>query len=172
MKSLIASHNAVFAPLDRHGALITPTLARIVFLLVLFFYYWNSAMLKFDGSVFTPSAGAFGQMFPKAAEAVLYDVSQLTFVQRIVIFLGTVAEIVLPVLILIGLFTRLAALGMIGFVLVQTLVDVTGHGVGLGAFFDSAQGLIDQRTMWIFLLLVLVVQGAGPLSLDRLLKLS
>ncbi len=172
MLSLISSHNAVFAPVAKHGSALTPTLARIVFILVLFFYYWNSATLKTDGSIFSPSAGAFAQIFPKAAEAVLYDVTQMNIFQRLVIFLGTVAEFVLPVLLVIGLLTRFAALGMIGFIAVQTLVDVVGHGVGLGGFLDSAQGLLDQRTMWVFLMLVLVIQGAGPLSLDRLLKLS
>ncbi|MBD0864765.1 MAG: DoxX family protein [Rhodobacteraceae bacterium] len=172
MYSLTAFHNAIFAPLARYDSRLTPTLARLVFLLVLFFYYWNSAMLKIDGSIFSPSAGAFGQIFPKAAEAVFYDVTQMTIIQRLTIFLGTIAEFVLPVLILVGLLTRLAAIGMIGFILVQTMVDVLGHGVGLGGFFDSAQGLLDQRTMWVFLMLVLVIQGAGPLALDRLLKLS
>ena len=84
------------------------------------------------------------------------------------IFGGTVAEYVLPFLILIGLFTRLAALGTIGFIWVQTLVDVTGHGVPFGALFDNNIALVDQRVMWSFLLLVLVFKGAGALSLDAI----
>ncbi|MCV6584054.1 MAG: DoxX family membrane protein [Marinibacterium sp.] len=167
----ISAHNEIFDRIDKKSDLIIPTLARLVFFAVLFFYYWNSAMLKIDGSIFSPSAGAFGQIFPKAAEAVLYDVSQMTIFQRIVIFFGTVAEFVLPVLLLVGLFTRLASIGMIGFIFVQTLVDVTGHGVALGKLFDNPQMLIDQRTMWVFLFLVLIIKGAGPLSLDRLLKI-
>lgn len=169
MKTLIAAHNALFAPLDDRSAMIISTLARLVFFAVLFFYFWNSAVTKIDGSIFTPSAGAFAQMFPKAAEAASYDVTQLTFFQRIVIFFGTVSEFVLPVMLLVGLLTRLAAIGMIGFIAVQTLVDVTGHGVALGSLFDNAPQLIDQRTMWTFLFLVLVIKGAGPLSLDRLI---
>ncbi|WP_146345020.1 DoxX family protein [Phaeobacter marinintestinus] len=172
MTALVSLHNSLFSKVDQASDILTPTLARLVFAAVLLFYYWNSAMLKIDGSIFSPSAGAFGQMFPKAAEAVLYDVTQLTIFQRLVIFAGTVAEFVLPPLIVIGLFTRLTALAMIGFVFVQTLVDVTGHGVALGSLFDNTLTLIDQRTMWVFLLLVLVFKGAGPLSLDRLLKLS
>ena len=70
--------------------------------------------------------------------------------------------------------TRLAALGMIGFVIVQSYVDVSGHGVGgkdLGAWFDGPSGslIMDQRLMWVLLFMILVVKGAGPLSLDRLL---
>ena len=148
---------------------ILPTLARVVFALVFFVYFLNSAGLKIEGSIFSPSAGAFGQIFPKAAEAVLWDVSQMTVFQRLVIFAGTVAEYVLPVLIVLGLLTRLAALGLIGFISVQTIVDVTGHGVALGQWFNSAPELIDQRTLWVYLFAVLLVKGGGPLSIDRLL---
>ncbi len=74
--------------------------------------------------------------------------------------------------LLIGLLTRLSALAMIGFVMVQTLVDVTGHGVKLGVLFDNTQTLIDERTLWVFLFAIIALKGAGPLSLDRLLRLS
>ena len=172
MTALISLHNNVLGKMDHTSNWLTPTLARIVFIAVLLFYFWNSAMTKVDGSIFSPSAGAFGQIFPKAAEAVLYDVTQMTFFQRIVIFFGTVAEFVLPALLLVGLLTRLAALGMIGFIWVQTATDVTGHGVKLGSLFDNAISLMDQRVMWTFLFLVIIINGAGPISLDKLLRLK
>lgn len=171
MNALVSRYNALFDRFSGAETGMVATLARLVFIAVLLMYFWNSAALKTDGSIFSPSAGAFGQIFPAAAEAVLYDVTQLNLFQRLVIFAGTVAEYILPALLLVGLLTRLAALGMIGFVFVQTLVDVTGHGVKLGGLFDSAQGLLDQRVMWVFLFLVMVFTGGGPLSIDRLLKL-
>jgi len=169
MSNLIALYTNATTRLDRLETHV-PTLARLTFLAVLFFYFWNSALLKIDGSIFSPSSGAFGQIFPKAAEAVLWDVSQMSLFQRLVIFAGTVAEFVLPVLIVVGLLTRLAAIGMIGFIAVQTVVDVTGHGAKLGSLFDSPQELLDQRVLWAFLFAVLLIKGAGPLSLDRLFK--
>lgn len=169
MTRILDQYTDLLDRLDRLDWLV-PTLARLSFLAVLFFYFWNSAMLKIDGSIFSPSSGAFGQIFPKAAEAVLWDVTQMNFFQRIVILAGTIAEFVLPLLIVFGLLTRLAAAGMIGFIIVQTLVDVTGHGVALGGLFDSAQGLIDQRVMWILLFVVLVFKGAGPISIDALFR--
>ncbi|MFY2824683.1 DoxX family protein [Ruegeria sp. MALMAid1280] len=172
MTALISLHNNTLGRLEMTAGWLTPTLARVVFIAVLLFYFWNSAMTKIDGSIFSPSAGAFGQIFPKAAEAVLYDVSQMTLFQRIVIFFGTVAEFVLPALLLAGLFTRLAAVGMIGFIWVQTATDVTGHGVKLGSLFDNAITLMDQRVMWTFLFLVILINGAGPLSLDRILRIK
>ncbi|MGI9451697.1 MAG: DoxX family protein, partial [Geminicoccaceae bacterium] len=86
----------------------------------------------------------------------------------------TYAEFILPVLIILGLFTRLAALGMIGFVVVQSYVDVVFHGADektIGGWFDqlSDATILDQRTLWVFLLVYLVVRGPGLISLDTVL---
>jgi len=170
MNSLLTTYRGISDKFDANASWLIPTLARVVFILVFFFYFWNSATTKIEGSIFSPSAGAFGQIFPKAAEAVLWDVSQLSFVQRIIIFAGTVGEFVLPLLVAIGLFTRLAAVGMIGFVIVQTTVDVTGHGSALGSWLNNAPELLDERTLWVFLLAVPLFMGAGPLSIDKVLS--
>ncbi len=167
---MISLYTDLVERLDKADWLV-PTLARLVFVLVFLFYFLNSASLKIDGSIFSPSSGAFGQIFPKAAEAVLWDVTQMNIFQRLIIFVGTVAEFVLPVLIVLGLFTRLAAIGLIGFTVVQTLVDVTGHGVGLGTWLNNAPELIDERTLWVFLFAVLLIKGAGPLSIDRVISM-
>jgi putative oxidoreductase len=108
-------------------------------------------------------------MFPKAMEAAGYDSSALSFFHYLVALAGTWAEFILPVLIVLGLFTRFAALGMIGFVVVQSLTDVYGHGAAWGAWFDrfSDAVIVDQRAMWFLLLLTLVIKGAGPISFDR-----
>ncbi|WP_334066234.1 DoxX family membrane protein [Nereida ignava] len=174
MNTLISLHNAIFARLSAAGDIITPTLARFVFGAVLLQYYWASAGTKLDGFL-SPSDGGYIQIFPKAVEAAGYDTSQLGVFHWVVVMAGTYAEYILPLLIIIGLLTRLAAIGMVGFVSLQSIVDITGHGVGgadLGAWFDKASGalIMDQRTLWVFVLLVLVVRGAGPFSVDRLLK--
>jgi len=172
MNRLISLHNSFFNSLTRGSDILLPTLARITFASIFLIYYWNSAGLKIDGSIFTPSAGAFAQIFPKAAEEALYDITQLTVFQKLVIFSGTVAEYALPALLIVGLLTRLAALGTFGFIIIQTAVDVNGHNVPLGALFNPSIDLIDERTLWIFLMLVLIFKGAGPLSIDRILKLA
>ncbi|MCY4305218.1 MAG: DoxX family protein [Aestuariivita sp.] len=171
MRKLVHVHNCLFGQFVRSSDFLVPTLARLAFAFVLLVYFWNSATTKIDGFNFSPTAGAFGQIFPKDAEAASYDITKLTFIQETIIIVGTLAEFILPALILIGLFTRLAAVGTIGFILVQTFVDVSGHGVTLGTYFDHSIGLIDERTMWLFLMLVLLFKGAGPVSLDRTIKL-
>ena len=170
MTALISLYNSPFGRLGSDA--VVTTLARVVFLAVLAVYYLNAAGMKTEGGFFTPSAGGFAQIFPKAAEAALYDVSQMSVFQRLVVIAGMVAEYVLPVLLVIGLFTRAAALGAIGLVAVQTLVDVTGHGAPLGQLFDSSIGLLDERVMWVFLLVVLVLRGAGPMSVDRVFRIT
>lgn len=164
--------------LSRTDWLIT-TLARLIFAGTLLMYFWASAVTKLgDGifGLFIPSVGAYAQIFPRTMEAVVYDTSQLTFFHWAVVVAGTWAEFILPALIVIGLFTRLSALGMIGFVAVQSATDLIGHG-GLehpetfGAWFDRIpdSAILDQRAFWVFLLLVLVLKGGGPLSVDKIL---
>lgn len=154
---------------------LIPTLARLVFAGVLLMYFWGSALTKLGEGIFgflSLSLGAYVQIFPKAMENAGYDPSQLSIFHDLVAIVGTNSEFVLPFLILIGLLTRISALGMIGFILVQSIVDIYGHGLGekdIGAWFDRASDslIADQRAFWIFLLIVLVVKGPGPISADH-----
>ncbi len=174
MQPLIALHARIFGALETHIApALLPTLARFLFVAVLFLYYWNSGLTKLGDGVsglFSLSTGAYVQILPRVFDAVGYDPSALGLFPRLIVLFGTWTEFLLPILLLIGLFTRLAALGMVGFVVVQTWVDVMGHGAALGSLFDRhANGLIDTRLLWLFPLILLVLKGAGPLSVDALL---
>lgn len=178
MSALMTLYTRLSVILDRFAPIVVPTLARLVFAGVLLIYFWNSARTKIgDGlfGFFQPSDGAYIQIFPKVVEGVGYDFSQLGFYHWAVVTAGTWAEFILPLLIVIGLFTRLAALGMIGFVALQSATDVIGHGVtgdDLGQWFDVASDalILDQRGLWLVLLVALVFLGSGPLSADRLLS--
>lgn len=166
---------AQFDRLDRIGnraaRLILPLLARAAFAAVLAGYFWSSALTKLDGIV-TPSVGAYAQIFPRAMAAAGYDPAALGLWPKLVVLVGSYAEFILPALIVLGLATRLAALGMAGFVVVQSLTDVVGHGVAPGGWFDAASDAViaDQRALWLFVLAVLVLKGGGVLSLDRALR--
>lgn len=179
MKSITSLHNAFFSRIERADWLL-PTLARFLFAAILMLYFWVSGLTKLgDGifGVFWPSTGAYGQIFPHALEAVSYDSDALSFYHWAVVVAGTVAEFLLPTLIVIGLFTRLAALAMIAFIAVQSLTDLFGHGSlndtkVFGAWFDRTPDsiIMDQRALWVFLLLVVVFKGAGKLSIDGLVS--
>ena len=170
----------IYRPLDRAAPAVLATVARFVFAAVLLQYFWNSGLTKVgDGlfGVFTPSLGAYAQIFPKAMEAVGYDASQLGIFHWAVVVSGTLAEFILPLMLLIGFLTRPAALGMIGFIIVQSLTDLYGHGgiehtATLGTWFDATSDslILDQRAFWVLGLLVSIFHGAGPISVDRVLS--
>jgi putative oxidoreductase len=180
MQGLIGLHDGIFARIERLSPAILPTLARLIFAGVLLIYFWNSARTKVGPGFFGflhPSTGGYAQIFPKAMEAVQFDISKMTAFHWLVVEAGIVAEFLLPLLIVLGLATRLAALGMIGFVLVQSLTDIYGHGIDagtIGTWFDRASDavILDQRAFWVLGLSVLVFLGAGPLSVDRFLRRS
>ena len=174
--SLFSRVNAAFEPW------LLPSLARFVFAAVLFTYFFQSGLSKIDfgAGVFgflTPTVNGFVQIYPKVAEGVSYNLGGASFLQKLVILAGGYAEILLPVMIVVGLFTRLASVGMIGFVIVQSLTDLYGHGgiahaKTLGAWFDKTvdAAILDQRAFWMLLFVLLILRGAGPISLDAILK--
>ncbi|MDU8910286.1 DoxX family membrane protein [Aestuariicoccus sp. MJ-SS9] len=178
MDRLIDLHNGIFDQVAKLDGLI-PLLARLVFAGTLLGYFWASGMTKLGDGFFgflALSTGAYAQIFPRQMEAVLYDTSQLGVFHWAVVTAGTWAEFILPLLIVLGLLTRLASLGMIGFVIVQSLTDLYGHGgiqhpETLGAWFDKVpdSAILDQRAFWVLVLAILVIKGAGALSLDRIL---
>lgn len=172
MNAILRLHDAVFARADALAPAALPTLARLAFAGILLAYYWGSAGTKIGASLFAPSLGAYVQIFPKAMEAAGYDISRLSGLHTLVVLAGTCAEFLLPALIVLGLLTRLAALGMIGFIAVQSWVDIEGHEIAsgdIGAWFDRDPSalVLDQRALWLLLLAILVLKGAGPLSADR-----
>ncbi|WP_421979845.1 DoxX family protein [Roseibium sp.] len=154
--------------------------ARLAFASVLLLFFWKSAMTKIGGAdwsltnLFVPTDGAYIQILPTVFEAAGYDSSGIAFFPYgLIVLLGTWAEFILPALVVVGLFTRAASLGMIVFIIVMTYVDINGHGVDaatIGAMFDGDpySKIADDRLLWIFLLLVPTLKGPGVISLDWL----
>jgi putative oxidoreductase len=71
-------------------------------------------------------------------------------------FLGTGAELVLPVLLVLGLFGRAAAAGL-------TILNV----VAVISLMDVPDAALMGHVFWGSLLAALLLWGPGPLSLDR-----
>jgi len=71
---------------------------------------------------------------------------------------GTAGELVLPVLLLLGLTGRFAALGL-------SVVNV----VAVLSLAEIAPAALQQHVFWGSLLLALVLWGPGKLSLDHLI---
>ncbi|MFU8864931.1 MAG: DoxX family protein [Rhodobacterales bacterium] len=110
--------------------------------------FWQSARTKVDGFTIKDSTYFLFEhvydlpLVPPAPAAVL----------------ATVAEHVLPVLLILGLFSRLSALGL----LVMTAV------IQIFVFPDAWV----THGLWAAALLVVLAQGPGRLSVDHLLKLD
>lgn len=151
--------------------------ARLVFSSVTMVFFLNSAKTKVGSGfpdILIPGVGAYAQIVPPVAEAAGYNPDNIALFWKLVVLAGTYAEVLLPILLLLGLFTRLASLAMIGFVAVMSIVDVWFHhldAASIGAMFDRLPTalILDQRLLWIFPLVYLVIKGAGKISLDGVL---
>ena len=74
---------------------------------------------------------------------------------------GTAGEIVFPILLVLGLFTRIGALGLFA---VNGLAVVSYWHVLGGEGFEAA---LAQHVLWGYMLAVVVVCGGGALALDE-----
>lgn len=74
--------------------------------------------------------------------------------------MGTCGELGFPILLYLGLFTRIGALGTLA---VNVMAVVSYRDVLLSEGFEAALG---QHVLWGFMLLVLTIFGAGQISLD------
>lgn len=171
---------ARLAPLFSPQALRSPLagsalslMVRLVLASVLLRFFLTSFLTKVDG--FGLTIGAYAQILPRQIAAAGYDVSAISWPLYLVVLAGTLAELVLPVLVVAGMATRLTSIGMAGFVVVMSLTDIFGHGVDaktVGQLFDGdPYGVIlDQRLMWCTLLMVLTATGGGAVSVDGLVS--
>lgn len=76
-------------------------------------------------------------------------------------YLATVGEIVLPILLVIGLFGRKAALGLF-------IVNY----IAVISFADMPAAALNEHILWGTLMILIAVWGAGKLSLDHFLKIK
>ena len=74
------------------------------------------------------------------------------------------SELLFPVLLLLGLFTRFSAFAL------MVLTAVAWYAVHAGNGYNIGQGGYKLSLMYIVMLLPLLGQGAGALSLDYLWK--
>jgi len=74
-------------------------------------------------------------------------------------YLGTAAELTLPVLLVLGLGTRLAALALFVFNIVAVI-----------SYPDLGEVGLKDHQYWGLLLLVTLLHGPGKLSLDHLIR--
>jgi putative oxidoreductase len=77
---------------------------------------------------------------------------------------GTAGELLFPVLLMLGVFTRVGALGLSA----VNLMAGASYWHVLGQ--EGYEAALAQHLLWGFMLLVILACGAGRFSLDQLLE--
>ncbi len=119
--------------------------------------FWKSGQTKVEGFALDFISGEFKFGIPKLADSVIplfKDEYKLPFIDpSIAAPLAAISEHVFPALILIGLATRFSALALLGMTAtIQLLVY---------------PGAYPTHGLWAAVLLYLIAQGPGKVSLDH-----
>ncbi len=146
---------SVTRPYDRVVAFVSGPVAESIALvfvrLALAGIFWLSGRTKIEeGSLLTVSENALYQF----SEDPFNKVPLLP--SDIAAYLTTYAEHMLPILLILGLFTRLSALALMGMTLVIQ-------------FFVFPEAWWQVHILWVALAMVLIVRGGGNFTLDKLL---
>lgn len=154
---------AAFAPLRRAHAALARIPYSLVALLARFSIaavFWNSGQTKVEGFAINLVSGEFQLGWPRLSDSALAlfrDEYRLPLLPpEAAALLAAGAEHLFPVLLLLGLGTRVSALALLAMTLVIQLFVYPGAYATHGT--------------WAALLLLLLARGPGALSLDHWLK--
>ena len=136
--------------LAKCGTLIAPTVARIALALPFF----RSGLTRWDG--FPKLTDATIYLFEEEFKLHIFGGEYSIPVPDLVAFMTGMAEIALPMLLILGFATRLSALGLLAMTGVIQLV--------------VPDGWVNFHLYWAALALSIIAMGPGPLSLDHLIK--
>ena len=155
----------IAGPIERSIAVMAATPHWLIAVLARFSIaavFWKSGQTKIEGFKLDLVNGTIELGMPRFAEATLdlfrdeYKVPVLS--PELAAVLATAAEHALPALILVGLATRFAALGLLGMTaVIQVFVYPDAY---------------PTHGVWAVALLYLIARGPGPLALDRWLARS
>ena len=110
--------------------------------------FWRSGRTKIE-------EGSWFRIGDNTYELFRTEYAEVPLPPELAAVLATTAEHVLPALLVVGLFTRLSALGLIGMTMTIQL-------------FVYPEAWWTEHALWMALALVLVVRGGGLFSLDSL----
>jgi len=144
---------AIFQTYDRGVALLSGRAAEGIMLLftriVLGGIFWRSGRTKVEEGSWLSISDSTYFLFEEEYAAVPLP-------SDIAAVLATVAEHALPILLVLGLFTRFSALALLGMTLVIQI-------------FVYPESWWSAHSLWAALALVLIVRGGGMFSLDAAL---
>ena len=136
--------------LAKCGILIAPPVARVALALPFF----RSGLTRWDD--FPKLTDATIYLFEEEFKLHIFGGEYSIPVPDLVAFMTSIAEIALPILLILGVATRLSALGLLAMTgIIQLVVP---------------DGWINFHLYWAALALSIIAMGPGPLSLDHLIK--
>ncbi|MCJ9430355.1 DoxX family protein [Kordiimonas marina] len=110
--------------------------------------FFVSGRLKTGGSLLTPTDMAI---------TLFQDEYRLPLISpEVAAYMSVYAETFLPILLMLGLFARVGAAGLLGMALVIQFLVYPGH--------------FSEHLTWMAALLAILVLGAGRVSLDHLIQ--
>ncbi len=138
---------------DRLLGAIPHSLSQFALRVALAIPFWRSGMTKWDGFL-TLSSGA-RYLFEQEFKLHLLGAAIAYPFPLVAAFLAGTGEVVLPVLLVLGLFTRYAALGIL---LMTIVIQLT-----------VPDGWLNFHLPWVAMAMALMAFGGGRLSVDALL---
>ena len=145
--------NAITAPYNRFVAsLSAPWIDAIMLLFVrisLAGIFWRSGRTKVDEGSWLSISDSAKFLFEEEYKGVPLP-------PEFAAYMATYAEHLFPILLVIGLFTRVSALALLGMTMVIQI-------------FVYPEAWWSVHMIWAALALVLILRGGGQLSLDALL---
>lgn len=145
--------NAIFSAYDRAAAALggiwIESLSLLFTRIVLAGIFWRSARTKVEEGSWLSISDTTYFLFAE-------EYSGVPLPSELAASLATVSEHLFPILLVLGLFTRLSALALLGMTMVIQI-------------FVYPEAWWSVHALWAALALVLIVRGSGRLSLDALL---
>jgi putative oxidoreductase len=146
----------LIARADRLLGAIPAALPLLLLRVALAIPFWRSGLTKWDGFLNLSSGARY--LFTEEFRLHIFGQAFAYPAPLTMAFLAGLGEVILPVLLVLGLGTRFAALGILGMtVIIQLTVP---------------DGLVNFHMPWFAMALALVVYGGGALSADRLIGLA
>lgn len=118
--------------------------------------FWRSVQTKITGWEAFGQSWQFFNLSPSTVLLFQYEYQVPLLAPQLAAYMGTAAEFFLPILLLLGLGTRFAALGLLGVTaVIQFLVLPEGW---------------PTHILWFAILLYLLKHGGGRIALDHVLR--
>ena len=146
----------LLSPINKLLAAIPEWVVNLAMRLVIFKVFWFAVQTKISGLTIAGQHFAFWNITDNTFLLFDFEYGIPYLPTTLSAYMGTFGEFFLSLMILFGLLTRFAALGL----LVMTLVI---------QFFVYPDAWWSVHVYWVLPLLYLMKNGGGRLSIDRLL---